>query len=136
MAQLNPNQHFLRNALALAYAARAAYRQQPQNDSDFTNVDTWRFERIFELTENDTASLFHDEAMSFHWFNPQGYSPATKADDLGSCCFFSRRAFQESGGWNEDQPEKLTLVRKTLIEEQRLRLFKSPNNAMRFCRTR
>ena len=31
MAQLDANQHFLRNALALAYGASAAYKQAPLN---------------------------------------------------------------------------------------------------------
>ncbi|MEO8496380.1 MAG: glycosyltransferase family 25 protein [Planctomycetota bacterium] len=94
---------------------------------------TTGYERIFELTDDDTTSLLHDEAQSFHWFNPGNYSPKRKWSDLNSCCFLSGRALQESGGWKENQPVELALVRNSLSEEPRLRLFKSPNNAMRLC---
>lgn len=91
---------------------------------------TTGFDRMYELTEQDNDKLFHDGSPPLRWFDPDKYVSSRKNDCFSHCCCFNRRSFQKFGGWAEDHPENLTL-RQGLFDEQRLRLFQSPNNALR-----
>ena len=57
MAQLDANQHFLRNALALAYGASAAYKQAPLNHAKFKNVADWKELEPFRDPVSDTEGF-------------------------------------------------------------------------------
>ena len=56
MVQLNANQHFLRSALALAFAARAAYRDKPGDDAKFAAM-SWDTVESFANEKTDTQGF-------------------------------------------------------------------------------
>jgi GR25 family glycosyltransferase involved in LPS biosynthesis len=91
---------------------------------------TTGFERVFQLSDHDVAKLLHDDQRAYKWFDPESCPVERKVDDYRGCCFFNRRAFQSSGGWLEEDPEKLNLSRYPTGEES-LNRFNSPNHAFR-----
>lgn len=89
------------------------------------------FDRLSELSDADSDRFVNDEASSFCGLDLDHYAPVRESADFSRCCFFNRTAFQEAGGWAENGSARLTLVRSESIGAQPLRLFKSPNGALR-----
>jgi hypothetical protein len=56
MAQLKANQHYLRTALALAYGARAAYRDKPGSDAKFAAM-SWDTVKTFSSASTHTQGF-------------------------------------------------------------------------------
>ena len=91
---------------------------------------TTGYDRVFELSGHDVNEFFEDDQLKLKWFDPESYPDERKVDDYSGCCFINRGAFQSSGGWLENESEKLSLLR-TFSNNEALTRFRSPNHAFR-----
>jgi len=83
--KLDPNQHYLRNALALAIASRAAYLNDPQKDAEFSAMGWNKVKPIDEPkshTQCFVASNDEDLVVAF-----RGTEPNRIEDWLTDLCY-------------------------------------------------
>jgi GR25 family glycosyltransferase involved in LPS biosynthesis len=88
------------------------------------------FRDLIDLTRADTLKLQANGAMLTPWFNAKQYSRSKKNDTFGDYCVFNRRSIGSAGGWEEQHSaEECSLL--SVKAGQRLRMFESPNDALR-----
>lgn len=90
------------------------------------------FRSIVELTSTATLKLQSKGAMLLTpWFDAKQYSRSEKKDLFSHYCVFNRRSIQAAGGWEEQRSEEADLI-LSLKAREPLRVFESPNDALRF----
>jgi GR25 family glycosyltransferase involved in LPS biosynthesis len=92
---------------------------------------TTGFRSMVELTNTATRQLQSNRPMLLTpWFNAEEYSRCDKNDHFGKYCVFQRRSIEAAGGWEDQRPEKTASI-LSLKAGQQLRVFESPNDALR-----
>lgn len=88
------------------------------------------FRNLIDLTRADTLKLQASGAMLTPWFNAKNYPRSKKNDAFGDYCVFNRKSIGSAGGW-EERHSKEGCPPLTVKAGQRLRMFESPNDALR-----
>lgn len=88
------------------------------------------FRQIIELTSTDTLQLQRDTALRLRWLDVRQYARREQRAVFSKYGVFNRRSIQAAGGWAEQRPAGAEL-RLSLQAGQQLRVFASPNHALR-----
>jgi hypothetical protein len=88
------------------------------------------FRNLIDLTRADTLKLQANGAMLTPWFNAKNYSKSVRNDTFGDYCVFNRRSIASAGGWEEQHLEE-AIPPLSVKAGQQLRMFESPNDALR-----
>lgn len=89
------------------------------------------FRSVVQLTTTATQQLQSNRPMLLTpWFDAEQYSRSEKKEVFGQFCVFNRRSIEAAGGWEEHRPGK-TAPALSLKAGQQVRVFDSPNDALR-----